>query len=234
MLSVEEITVRFGEVVAVDGVSLEVPAGETVALLGPSGCGKSTLLRAIAGLQPIESGTIRFADADLTGLEPHERDIGLMFQSHALFPHRDVGRNIAFGLAMRSWPKPEQRARVAEMLRLVGLDGYEGRRVDRLSGGEAQRVALARALAPSPSVLLLDEPFGSLDRILRDRLAIEVRELLRELRQTAVHVTHDHDEAVTVASWLAVMDGGRILRAGPTEEVLADPGHPTVVSLLGL
>lgn len=233
-LVVDQITVRFGDVAAVNDVSLEVPHGTTLALLGPSGCGKSTLLRVIAGLQRPTAGSVRFGGRELTSLAPHLRDVGLMFQSHALFPHRNVGDNVGFGLKMSGVGKGERGARVREMLGLVGLAGYEGRRVETLSGGEAQRVALARALAPRPGVLLLDEPLGSLDRILRERLADDLRHLLADLQQTAIHVTHDHEEAERIASAAAVMSAGQLLQVGSFAALRADPEDDVVGGLLGV
>ncbi len=233
MLSIESATVRFGELVAVDDVSFTVPDGQTVVLLGPSGCGKSTLLRSIAGLQPLDSGRIVRDGTDIVALRPHERGIGMMFQDHALFPHRDVGRNVEFGLRMKAVGSGERRERVSEMLRLVGLSGFERRTVTNLSGGEAQRVALARALAPAPGLLLLDEPLGSLDRELRDRLVDELPEMLRRVGISAVHVTHDHDEAFAVGDQVVVMGAGRVLRVGPPMEVWADPCTETVARFLG-
>ena len=233
MLSVTELTVRFGEVVALDVVDLTVAEAEIVALLGPSGCGKSTLLRAVAGLQAIDGGRVEMDGVDLAGRPPHTRGIGLMFQDHALFAHRDVEANVAFGLRMAGIAASERHRRVAELLDLVGLTGFGDRDVATLSGGEAQRVALARALAPTPRLLLLDEPLGSLDRRLRDRLVDELPGLLRELGIAALHVTHDHDEAFAVADRLVVMDDARVLRSGAPANVWADPGSRTVARFLG-
>jgi len=185
-------------------IDLDVEPDEIVALLGPSGSGKSSLLRCIAGVQRPASGSVSWAGADITGVPAHLRRIGLVFQDPLLFPHRDVAGNIGFGL-----PAADRARRVAELLELVGLSGFEQRDVATLSGGEAQRVALARALAPRPRVLLLDEPFGALDRELRDRLAIDVRELLRDQGTPALHVTHDHEEASLVAD--------RVVRLAPEQ-----------------
>jgi thiamine transport system ATP-binding protein len=205
VLIVEGVTVTFGARRVLDGVSLSVATGEIVAVLGPSGCGKSTLLRVIAGLQDVEAGSVHWDAADLTGVAPHRRNIGMVFQDLQLFPHRDVGANVAFGLRMQHRPAGQIKARVAELLELVGLPGYERRRIQTLSGGEAQRVALARALAPSPRVLLLDEPLGALDRDLHDRLTLEVRRLLKGVGITAVHVTHDRGEASAIADRVVVL-----------------------------
>lgn len=225
--------VHFDSATALDGVNLAVGDGEMVVLLGPSGCGKTTLLRAAAGLQPLDSGRIELDGRDLTGRRPDQRGIGLMFQDEVLFPHFDVEGNVAFGLRMAKVPLAERRRRVAEVLALVGLTGFEGRDVATLSGGEGQRVSLARALAPEPRVLLLDEPFGSLDRLLRERLIDELRPVLDQVGVTAVHVTHDHHEAFALADRIAVMAAGRLLRIGTPEEVWTDPRTAQVARFLG-
>ena len=225
--------VHFEGFSALDGVDLAVGDGEMVVLLGPSGCGKTTLLRAASGLQPLDSGRIELDGRDLTGQRPDQRGIGLMFQDEVLFPHFDVEGNVAFGLRMAKVPLAERRRRVAEVLDLVGLAGFEGRDVATLSGGEAQRVSLARALAPEPRVLLLDEPFGSLDRLLRERLIDELRPVLDQVGVTAVHVTHDHHEAFALADRIAVMASGRILRIGTPEAVWTDPRTAQVARFLG-
>ena len=218
---------------ALDGVDLAVGDGELVVLLGPSGCGKTTLLRAASGLQPLDLGRIELDGRDLTGRRPDQRGIGLMFQDEVLFPHFDVEGNVAFGLRMARVPFAQRRRRVAEILELVGLAGFEGREVATLSGGEAQRVSLARALAPEPRVLLLDEPFGSLDRLLRERLINELRPVLDQVGVTAVHVTHDHHEAFALADRIAVMASGRLLRIGTPEEVWTNPQTAQVARFLG-
>ncbi|WP_428121334.1 ABC transporter ATP-binding protein [Candidatus Poriferisodalis sp.] len=225
--------VRFDTTLALDGVDLAVGDGEMVVLLGPSGCGKTTLLRAAAGLQPLDAGRIELDGRDLTGQRPDQRGIGLMFQDEVLFPHFDVEGNVAFGLRMAKVPVAERRRRVAEVLELVGLSGFEGRDVATLSGGEAQRVSLARALAPEPRVLLLDEPFGSLDRLLRERLIDELRPVLDQVGVTAVHVTHDHHEAFALADRIAVMAWGQLLRIGTPDEVWTDPQTSQVARFLG-
>ena len=232
-LSVDALEVSFGDHRAVDGASLDVAPGHIIAILGPSGCGKSTLLRAIAGLQPLDAGHVCWQGHDLDGVPPHQRGVGLMFQDHALFPHRDVAANVGFGLRMQGQGDAARRRRSTEMLDLVGLSGFEARSIHTLSGGEAQRVALARALAPHPRVLLLDEPFGSLDRRLRDRLVEEIPPILRAADVAAVHVTHDHDEAFAVADRVGIMIAGRIDRIGAPREVWSDPRHASVARFLG-
>ena len=199
MLDVRDVRVRFGDRAVLDGVSLHVERGDTVALLGPSGSGKSTLLRVIAGIVAPDAGRVVLDGADVTAQPTHRRSIGMVFQDEQLFPHLDVAGNVGFGLRMAGVAKPERVERVAELLGLVGLDGFAARRIDRLSGGERKRVALARSLAPSPKLLLLDEPLTGLDRELHDRLAGEVRDLLATLGTTAVWVTHDAEEAAGVA-----------------------------------
>jgi thiamine transport system ATP-binding protein len=218
---------------AVDGVDLTVGDGEIVCVLGPSGSGKSTLLRAIAGLEPLAAGRIRRDGVDLAGVPTHRRNLGLMFQDHALFPHRDVLGNVAFGLRMHDVAKGEAAVRARAALARVGLAGFEHRSVRELSGGEQQRVALARALAPEPGLLMLDEPLGSLDRALRDRLVVELRELLVRLGTSSLFVTHDHDEALAIADRVAVMHDGRIEQVGPTVDVWRRPATEFVARFLG-
>ena len=206
MLTVEGVRVRFEDRWVLDGADLTVGPAEIVALLGPSGSGKSTLLRVIAGLLPPDEGHVRWDGEDVTSVPAHRRRFGLVFQDHQLFPHRDVAGNVGFGLAVAGRPKAEVRERVAELLHLVGLDGFERRSVTALSGGEAQRVALARALAPRPRLLLLDEPLAALDRELHDRLAIDLRHLLKNLGTAGLHVTHDRGEAGMVADRIVTVD----------------------------
>ena len=225
--------VRFGATPALDDVSLTIGDAEILVILGPSGCGKSTLLRTLAGLQPLDTGAVWIDDEDATGVAPHSRGIGLVFQDPTLFPHRSVGENIAFGLRMDGVGASARERRVAEMLALVGLPGFADRTVDNLSGGEAQRVALARSLAPEPRLLLLDEPLAALDRSLRDRLVDEIPRLLRSTGTAAVHVTHDHDEAFAIADRIAVMKAGRILRIDPPAVLFADPRTEEVARFLG-
>jgi thiamine transport system ATP-binding protein len=233
MLRVEQLEVRYGGTVALAGVDLVVADGEIVSVLGPSGSGKSTLLRAIAGLEPLVTGRVAWDGDDLTGVPPHRRHLGLMFQDHALFPHRDVLGNVVFGLRVRNIPAARAEARARELLTLVGLAGYERRRVTELSGGEQQRVALARALAPAPRLLMLDEPLGSLDRALRERLMVELRDLFTRLGLTSLYVTHDHDEAFALADRVAVMHEGRIEQLGTPVEVWERPATEFVARFLG-
>jgi thiamine transport system ATP-binding protein len=232
-LELDSITVRYGQTVAVSDVSLSIADGEVVALLGPSGCGKSTLLRTIAGLEKPSAGAVRWDSADLAGVPVHRREFGLVFQDGQLFPHRSVAGNVAFGLRMRGVDREERDKRVLSLLELVGLDGYASRRVTQLSGGEQQRVALARALAPSPRLLLLDEPLSALDRALREQLAVDLARLLREAATTALVVTHDHDEAFTLADRVAIMSRGRIVQVGPPAEVWSSPVDVETAKFLG-
>ena len=218
---------------AVAGVSLDIAPGEILCLLGPSGCGKTTLLRIIAGLEMADRGTVVCDGRDMTGVPPHERDFGMMFQDFALFPHKNVFDNVAFGLRMRRRPAAEIAARVEAILATVDLDGFSEREIAWLSGGEQQRVALARALAPGPRLLLLDEPLGALDRALRERLMLDVRAILKRLGMTAIYVTHDQTEAFAVADRMAVMNAGQIEQVGTPPVVYDRPATPFVARFLG-
>ncbi|MHB9149311.1 MAG: ABC transporter ATP-binding protein [Thermoleophilia bacterium] len=233
MLRVEGLSVRYGTTTVLDGVDIEVPDGQVVAVLGPSGCGKTTLLRAVAGLEPAAEGAIYWDERALNGVPPHERGFGLMFQEYALFPHKSVFGNVSFGLRMERRPSQAIAARVAEVLEWVGLEGYGSRSVGDLSGGEQQRVALARALAPAPRMLMLDEPLGSLDRSLRERLVVDLRRLLTERGITAMYVTHDQEEAFAVSDSVLVMRAGNVEQRGPAEEVWRHPVNEWVARFLG-
>lgn len=216
-----------------NGVSLTVDAGEIICLLGPSGCGKTTLLRMIAGLERPDAGAVFFAGQNITETPPHQRGFGMMFQDFALFPHKNVFQNVAFGLQMRGDPPEAIRRRVAEVLQLVDLHRFETRDIHRLSGGEQQRVALARSLAPDPRLLMLDEPLGSLDRALRERLMIDLRHILKRVGVTAIYVTHDQAEAFAIADRVVVMNAGQIEQADKPEKIFARPTTPFVAQFLG-
>jgi len=234
-LRVEQVSVQFpgSDAAALDAVTVHVAEGEVVALLGPSGCGKTTLLRVVAGLAALDAGRVVLDGRDLTGVPAHRRGVGLMFQDYALFPHRDVGANVEFGLRMAGADAEACRERVSEVLGLVGLPGWERRPVGPLSGGERQRVALARALAPAPRQLLLDEPLGALDRTLRDRLVPELGALFRDVGVSVVHVTHDQGEALALADRVVVMDRGAVVQEGSPAEVWARPASAFVARFLG-
>ncbi|MDE0652086.1 MAG: ABC transporter ATP-binding protein [bacterium] len=233
-LEVRNISVALEGNEILTALDLAVRRGEILALLGPSGCGKTTLLRAVAGLIALERGSVHWAGEDLHGVPTHRRRFGMVFQDHALLPHRNVGANVAFGLRMQGMPAQQRRRRVGDMLRMVGLKGCERRSVATLSGGEAQRVALARALAPEPKLLLADEPFAALDRPLHDRLISDVRRILTDLGQTVIHVTHDHAEAFAIADRVALMRDGRIHRTARPQQLRADPRDAWTATFLGL
>ncbi|MEV5338054.1 ABC transporter ATP-binding protein [Streptomyces sp. NPDC052676] len=233
LLRVEGATVRFGGRTALDAVDLAVAEHEVVCVLGPSGSGKSTLLRVVAGLQGLDAGRVVLDGRDQTGVPAHRRELGLMFQDHQLFPQRDVGGNVAFGLRMHGVSRRRQDERVRELLDLVGLPGAARRAVAALSGGEQQRVALARALAPSPRLLMLDEPLGQLDRSLRERLVVELRELFGRLGTTVLAVTHDQGEAFALADRVVVMRDGRIAQSGTPLAVWQRPADAFVARFLG-
>jgi iron(III) transport system ATP-binding protein len=225
----DSIVKQFGTVRALDGVTVEVAAGELFFLLGASGCGKTTLLRCIAGLETPTSGTISFGDRDVTQLPPHKREAAMVFQSYALWPHLNVERNVAFGLEERKVDKAEIRKRVGEALELVHLAGLGERGIDQLSGGQQQRVALARALVVRPKCLLLDEPLSNLDAKLRIEMRREIRRIVKEGGLTGVYVTHDQEEALSMADRMAVLNRGRIEQLGTAEEVYRNP-HTSFVS----
>lgn len=234
-LTVENARVVFpgAMTAALDDVSVELPRGRVLAVLGPSGCGKSTLLRAVAGLQRLDGGRVAFDGADVTRVPTHRRDFALMFQDGQLFGHLDVAGNVGYALARRGVSRAERDERVRELLALVGLEGSEKRSPATLSGGQQQRVALARALAARPRLLLLDEPLSALDRSLRERLAADLRAILTVEGATALFVTHDHDEALTVADEIAVMRDGRIVQRGPADAVWQYPADPETAEFMG-
>jgi spermidine/putrescine ABC transporter ATP-binding subunit len=229
---VRDVSVAYGPTAALRGLSLEVRPGELLALLGPSGCGKTTLLRAIAGFLA-HTGEIYIGEARTTRLPSHRRNLGMVFQDYALFPHMTVADNVGFGLRMRRVPQAERAARVEEAIALVGL-GEVGRRLPRqLSGGQQQRVALARALVIRPSVLLLDEPLSALDRKLREEMELELRLLQKRVGITTIFVTHDQEEALAMSDRIAVMHGGRVLQVGTPEEIYDSPQHEFVSAFVG-
>jgi len=232
-LSIEALTVSYGTTRVLDQVSLSVQRGEMIALLGSSGCGKTTLLRSIAGFVIPDSGAIRVDGKDITRLPPEARETAMMFQSYALWPHMSVADNIGYGLRMRNWKKDAIAARVAEMLKLLQLDNFGPRQVTQLSGGQRQRVALGRALAVDPRLLLLDEPMSNLDYKVRLELRHELRALQQRIGITAVYVTHDREEALTLADRIAVIDAGRIVQIGAPEEIFHHPTSAFVAGFMG-
>ena len=237
VLRLRDVTVCYGDAVAVDAavdhVSLDLAPGQVLAVLGPSGCGKSTLLRAVAGLEPLSSGSISFDGTDLAGTPTHKRGFALMFQDGQLFAHLTVARNVAYALRLRRTPSAQVAVRVQELLGLVGLSGFGDRLPGTLSGGERQRVALARALAVEPRLILLDEPLSALDATLRERLAGDLREILHAAGTTALLVTHDHEEAFALADRLAVMRDGRVVQSGDIDEVWREPVDEDTALFLG-
>ncbi|HEY5365933.1 MAG TPA: ABC transporter ATP-binding protein [Casimicrobiaceae bacterium] len=232
-LDIQHVSAAYGATKVLDDVSLSVEKGELIALLGSSGCGKTTLLRSIAGFVTPTAGRIVIDGRDLTGLPPEVRGTAMMFQSYALWPHLDVAANIGYGLRMRGWKKPAITARVGEMLKLMQLDGYEARSIAQLSGGQRQRIALGRALAVDPSVLLLDEPMSNLDYKVRIELRHELRALQKRVGITAVYVTHDREEALTLADRIAVIDAGKIAQLGTPEEIFHHPASAFVAGFMG-
>jgi sulfate transport system ATP-binding protein len=232
-ISIKNVSKSFGNFLAVNNVSLEVPDGDLLALLGPSGSGKTTLLRIIAGLEIADSGTVLHREEDITHHSARDRKVGFVFQHYALFRHMTVAENIGYGLRVRKTPKAEIRERVGELLKLIRLDGMESRYPGQLSGGQRQRVALARALAAKPSVLLLDEPFGALDAKVRQELRQWLRRLHEEIHVTSVFVTHDQEEAFEVADRVVLMNEGRVEQVGTPEEVYHHPANAFVYNFLG-
>ena len=233
MLSFDNITVYYGTFKALEGLSLTLEKGELMTLLGPSGCGKSTTLRAAGGFLTPTSGRVLLDGRDITALPPERRPTSTVFQNHALFPHMSAGENVAYGLRVRGVPRGERRARAAEALERVGLAGYGDARVQELSGGPQQRVALARSLILNPAVLLLDEPLSSLDARLRVRMRGEIRALQRELAITALYVTHDQEEALSISDRVSVMNAGRLVQTGTPEEVYFSPADDFVGDFIG-
>lgn len=233
LLNVNSLTKSFDDHIALRSIDLAVAAGEIVCLLGPSGCGKTTLLRTIAGLTLPDSGTVAFAGRDLAAVPPHKRDFGMMFQDFALFPHKSVYENVAFGLRMRGDSAEKVQQRVAEMLELVDMTAFAQRRIEQLSGGEQQRVALARSLAPGPRLLMLDEPLGALDRALRERLMLELRRILKQVGVTSIYVTHDQTEAFAIADRIVIMHAGRIEQIASPTVLYEHPATATVARFLG-
>ncbi|WP_341912292.1 ABC transporter ATP-binding protein [Ferrovibrio terrae] len=233
-LDIRDVSKRFGATTVLDGITLSVAAGELITLLGPSGCGKTTLLRAIAGLALPDSGTVTVAGRDITRLPPHKRHVGVVFQNYALFPHLSVRGNVAFGLRVHGKPKAEIDSIVDRYLGLVKLAHLAERPVSALSGGQQQRVALARALAVEPTIVLFDEALSALDRKLRESMQVELRQLLRDIGATAIFVTHDQDEALTMSDRIAVMNGGRIEQCADPKTVYAAPATLFALDFVGL
>jgi ABC-type Fe3+/spermidine/putrescine transport system ATPase subunit len=234
IVTIERLAKRFGETRAVAGVDLEIGRGELFALLGGSGCGKTTLLRLLAGFEIPDAGRILIDGQDMTGVPPHLRPVNMMFQSYALFPHMNVAANVAYGLRRGGVSKAETETRVADALALVKLEGFGSRRPAQLSGGQRQRVALARALVKRPKLLLLDEPLAALDRKLREGTRFELVRLQEQLGLTFVVVTHDQEEAMSMASRLAVMDAGRIVQIGTPHELYEHPASRFVADFIGI
>ena len=234
LLEIKKITKSYQNQILLDGISFSVENDETICLLGPSGGGKSTILRIIAGLETAESGSVVWKGKDISEVPPYARHFGLMFQDYALFPHMTVYENVAFGLRMQKRSEHVINVKVTEALKLVNMDNYISRRVTDLSGGEQQRVALARALAPDPQLLLLDEPLGALDRTLREKLGEELRGLLRKMKIPAIYVTHDQQEAFSIADRILVLYQGGIVQTGTPHEVYSHPASPWLATFFGM
>jgi len=232
-IRLDSVSVRYEDDLAVNDLDLTINSGERFVLMGPSGSGKSTLLRAVAGLEPLETGTVEIDGKDVTTLPPHRRAVGLMFQEYALFPHLSVIDNVGYGLRMIGMDRNTARRKASALLDLAGLQGFDARKPDSLSGGERQRVALVRTLAPEPSLVMLDEPLGSLDLALREDLLTQMRTIVTELGATTLYVTHDRTEAFAFAERLAIMRQGRIVRTGTPEQVWDDPQTTFVARFIG-
>jgi len=233
VIEFRDVVKRFGQTTAVDHVTFTVDAGETVSLLGPSGCGKTTTLRLISGFEEPDQGIIKIAGEPMISKRPYERNVGLLFQHYALFPHMTVFENVAYGLKHRGWPKADIPERVREMLRLVQLEGFEVRRPGQLSGGQQQRVALARVLATRPKLVLLDEPLSALDAKLREELRLELKQILTGVGSTTIVVTHDQDEAMSLADRIIVMNSGRIEQQGSPDDIYMRPETIFVAAFIG-
>jgi spermidine/putrescine transport system ATP-binding protein len=233
-ISLQGVRKSFGDVRAVDGISLDIADGEFITLLGPSGCGKTTTMRMIAGFEEPDEGRILLRGTDVVGVPPNKREVNMCFQHYALFPHMDVERNIEYGLKLKKVPKEDRRAIVAEMLEIVGLGGLQKRKPGQLSGGQQQRIALARALVNQPAALLLDEPLGALDVKLRKHMQLELKRIQHELVTTFVYVTHDQDEALSMSDRIAVMNDGVIEQLGTPREVYEQPATPFVADFVGV
>jgi spermidine/putrescine transport system ATP-binding protein len=230
---VEGVTKRFGDVTAVENVSITIPGGEFFSMLGPSGCGKTTMLRMIAGFEAPDRGRILLQGADVTHLPPRKRNVNMVFQAYGLFPHMTAGENIAFGPKIKKWSREEMRERVADAIKTVRLDGFEDRRPGQLSGGQQQRVALARALVNRPAALLLDEPLGALDLKLRKEMQLELKDLQQRTGTTFVYVTHDQEEAMTMSDRIAVMNGGVVEQLATPKELYQRPASAFVAGFIG-
>ena len=232
-LAIEGISKRFGSAIVLDKLDASIDRGEFISLLGPSGCGKTTLLRVIAGLLSPDTGSVSVGGKDITRVPAHKRNIGVVFQSYALFPHLNVAENVAFGLEAQGTAKSEIGERVGQALSLVRMDAYADRRISELSGGQQQRIAVARALVVRPTLLLLDEPFSALDRNLRETMQIELRDLLRQQNITSIFVTHDQEEALVMSDRIAVMNAGRVEHFGTPTEIYRHPQTPFVLEFVG-
>ncbi len=232
-ISIKDLTKKYGRVFALDSVSIDIKAGEFLTLLGPSGSGKTTLLMAIAGFNRPDSGSIRFANREMILIPPHKRDVGMVFQNYALFPHMSVFENIAFPLKLRNVSLSEKKSKVLQALETVQLSEYAERRIDQLSGGQRQRVALARAFVFGPRILLMDEPLSALDKKLREQMQIELKQLHRQLGVTTVYVTHDQREALTMSDRIAVINDGKITQIGTPKEIYNSPNSSFVADFIG-